>query len=1474
MADGKIVIETGLDSSGVEKGLSKIGSIATKGLSAAVGVITGASTALSGMGAAAIKVGTDFEAQMSRVKAISGATGEEFENLRNQAIELGASTAFSASEAAQGMENLAAAGFNTSEIMDAMPGMLSLAAASGEDLASSADIAASTLRGFGLEASDAAHVADVLAENANRTNSSVAETGEAMKYVAPLARAAGLSMEETAAAIGIMANAGIQGSQAGTTLRGSLSRLSKPTDAMITAMEELGVSFYDSNGKMKSLTEQVGMMRKATEGLTDEQKNNYLVTLYGQEALSGMLALINEGEGSLQELTAAYESADGSAQAAAETMQDNLKGAVEELSGAAETLGIVFYDSVSGSLKETAQEATKSVNEITSAFQDGGLDAAIEAAGDEFANLAVEAASHAPEMVDTAVDFIDSFTKGISKNKKKLTRAAGDMAETLAGGMVKVLPRELRAPAEEAIDAISKSLNSGGLKSAANTFVRTFETAIDVIGELADFALPKLTAGLDFVGDNLSWIVPLATGAATAFAAYEVSVTAMGTASRLSAVAQTALNTAMNASPAGLLVGSVTGIAAGLALFAANANQASEEQKQFNKEMEELNDKITQNKEGLDQLSDSMESTYSSVESSGANLERLKGKLDEVFDSSGRVKQGNEAVAQSILEDLNEAMGTNYSLTADGFIANNNQVIGSLDEVKQSVDEYIQKLKEKSLSEAASDQYTKAIQKQAEAQNNLRDAQEKYNAALDEYAKVMADWQDGILDGKALQEASENVIKTRDAFTEAAGAAGQAQTEVKGLDDVMDMLANGNIQEAIDAYGQLPIEAEKAGEGVGAAMDTIQQLLDSQDYTHLTEGFALAAQEIENTGGKIPQSLQFALSKAIGIFNQLSPEAQETAANLMRDMMTGMEETVPEFEGAATMTSQEIIEAFRSYLVNSGALQDIGVNSMDDLQMGLKDGSEAVEQSAESTADGAVKKMSATLSSGGAGLRTAAMNTAGQIGQGFSEADYSRAIVAVAQACGMTVDEVIRHQPEINAAAAQLASSGAAGFSSVDLSSLFGSDSQAAVMAAYNYLLTGQVQMSNAGSGMAQAAANSYATAGMPASFGTTAQAAVSAANNAFVSGAPQMQASSYQMAAMAGSGLTSAGMPAAFSREAAGAVSGLTAQLNAGAGTASSAASLMGTSAYKSLQATNLQGNGQKEGQSFGAGLKTGITAQTGDVRSAATAIGKQAGNALKGTNQKTLGSTEGKNLGTGLKTGITSMNPQARSAAVALGEQAASGLKSKQLRSSGNTEGENFGSGLSGGIRNYTGSVSSAASALGNQAASALSSVNLHGSAYGQGTNFSAGLASGIRAGASSAISAAASLASQALSAAKRVLDINSPSGETEKFGMYFDQGLGRGVDRNKKDALKSVKNLSEEMLEAVDLTAVAERMRSVMDLNMSRITAAYSAPDRRYSAWRAMEGNSQNVHQEINFYQPAQSAVETSRILRREGRRLAYQ
>lgn len=188
----------------LEKIGGKISSVGSK-------AIVGLTVPIIGVGIAAGTIGMDFDSSMSRVKAISGATGKEFTKLKDQALQLGADTAFSSKEAANGMENLASAGFSTTEIMTAMPGMLDLAASSGEDLANSADIAASTLRGFGLATDQAGHVADVLAKNASATNAAVSDTGEALKYISPVAQTAGWSLESVAASIGELANSGIKG---------------------------------------------------------------------------------------------------------------------------------------------------------------------------------------------------------------------------------------------------------------------------------------------------------------------------------------------------------------------------------------------------------------------------------------------------------------------------------------------------------------------------------------------------------------------------------------------------------------------------------------------------------------------------------------------------------------------------------------------------------------------------------------------------------------------------------------------------------------------------------------------------------------------------------------------------------------------------------------------------------------------------------------------------------------------------------------------------------------------------------------------------------------------------------------------------------------------------------------------------------------------------------------------------------------
>lgn len=759
MADGKVVIETGLDSSGIEQGLKKLGGITKKGLKVAATAVAGTSAALAGVATVAIKTGSDFEAQMSRVKAISGATEQEFAKLKEQAIELGADTAFSSGQAAEGMENLAAAGFTTNEILEAMPGLLDLAAASGEELSNSSDIAASTLRGFGLAAEDVGHVADVLAENANRTNSSVAETGEAMKYIAPLARAAGISMEETAAAIGIMANAGIQGGQAGTTLRGALSRLSRPTEDMQEAMSELGVSFYDSEGKMLSLTDQVDVLSKAMEGMTDEQKNNYLVTLYGQEALSGMLALINEGPESLESLTKAYTTCDGSAKKAAETMQDNLKGAVEQLSGSAESLGIVFYESVSDNLKNAAVTATDSINEITDAFNNGGLDKAIETAGDEFAGLATKAAEHAPDMVDTAVSFIQSFAQGVIDNREEILNAAEETARAFVGGIAKILPA------------------SEGIEEAGETVIDTMDNVIDITGKVAKVALPPLTKALDFAGEHLELIASSATTAFVAFKGYKVVTSTSKAMKSLSATtkmlsaaekanalqvlaasgalttketiigvctgkikiataAQMAWNAVMNANPIGILITAVGALAAGLGVYALTTDNASEKAGKLTAEQKKSIEESHKIAEEYAELNKQRQESMASVEAEYGHYTELNRELSGLIDSNGKVKEGYEERANFIVNELSTALGLEKEQIWNIIKSNGN--------LEESIGQVIEMKKAEALLQANEQAYTEAIQKQNEAlaqyQESLKtldEVEKEYNRTKKEASEVM-----------------------------------------------------------------------------------------------------------------------------------------------------------------------------------------------------------------------------------------------------------------------------------------------------------------------------------------------------------------------------------------------------------------------------------------------------------------------------------------------------------------------------------------------------------------------------------------------------------------------------------------------------------------------------------------------------------------------------------------------------------------
>ncbi|HEM3176507.1 TPA: phage tail tape measure protein, partial [Streptococcus suis] len=322
----------------------------------------GVTTPIIGVGTAAVSTAASFEQQMNRVKAISGATGSEFEKLEQQAIELGASSVFSATEVAQAQENMASAGFDAKTIYEAMPGVMALAAVSGGDMALSAEAVATAMNQFGIETSQSSHVADIFAEAAARTNAETSDMAEALKYAGPVAGSFGLTLEETAAAIGIMSNAGIKGSQAGTTLRTSMQRLADPTDEAKAVMEELGLEFFDSSGQMKSLSEITAILQDKMSGLTDEQKSAALSTLFGKESMTGMLSLVDSAPGTIDNLTGSLVNSEGASQKMADTINSGMAGAFENLKGALESAGIAIGKALAPVIEDVTDKITDLVN--------------------------------------------------------------------------------------------------------------------------------------------------------------------------------------------------------------------------------------------------------------------------------------------------------------------------------------------------------------------------------------------------------------------------------------------------------------------------------------------------------------------------------------------------------------------------------------------------------------------------------------------------------------------------------------------------------------------------------------------------------------------------------------------------------------------------------------------------------------------------------------------------------------------------------------------------------------------------------------------------------------------------------------------------------------------------------------------------------------------------------------------------------
>ncbi len=571
-------------------------------------------------GQAVMETGMAFDAQMSTVASISGATNEELDALREKAKEMGAATSFSATESAQALEYMAMAGWKTDDMLNGLEGVMNLAAASGEDLATTSDIVTDAMTAFGMSADQSTYFANVLAQTASNSNTNVSMMGETFKYVAPLAGAMGYTIEDMSAAIGLMANSGIKGSQAGTALRGTITNLASPTDTVATAMDALGVSLVDSEGKTKSFGETLNDLRNGFADLSETEKTQYAAAIAGKEGMSGLLAIVNSSEDDFNKLTESIKSCAGASQEMADTRLDNLQGDVTLLKSAWEGVQIAISDKLTPVFRELVQKIT----DVLPAIQNKVL-----------------------PIFDKLKSFITSRFVPVFNNVKTLIERNSDTISQFKSNLSKCW--EIIKAGVKYLLEFAKWVTSSS--NAAQTFRGVVEglatgflvyegvmTAVAIAQQGVELATKKLTAAIERMNTTnpFGWVVLAVSGLV-------------------------ALETTLRGMPS-------------------PTEEITYQFSQLDEEEQALIDHISELKDEYDSWADSKDKAVSDTNAEFDYYQSLADELDTIVDKNGQVKKGYEDRAEFIVTTLNDSLGAEIEMN-DGVIEKYDEVMVKIDEV-------------------------------------------------------------------------------------------------------------------------------------------------------------------------------------------------------------------------------------------------------------------------------------------------------------------------------------------------------------------------------------------------------------------------------------------------------------------------------------------------------------------------------------------------------------------------------------------------------------------------------------------------------------------------------------------------------------------------------------------------------------------------------------------------------------------------
>lgn len=1202
------------------------------------------------MGAAAVKVTADFDSSMSKVAAVSGATGSELEQLRAKAREMGAQTKFSASEAAEAMNYMAMAGWKTGDMLSGVEGIMDLAAASGEDLATTSDIVTDALTAFGKSAQDSGRLADIMAAASSNANTNVAMMGETFQYAAPVAGALGASMEDTAVAVGLMANAGVKASNAGTALRTGLTNLAKPTKQMKSYMDKYGIALVENNDGSVNLRETMVSLRKKMGDMSETEQAAAASAIFGKNAMAGWLAVVNGSDKDFEKLTEAVDKSDGTAKRMAETMQDNLAGQVTILKSQVEELGISFGEQ----LIPYVSKAVEKVQDIVNWFSQ--LD---ESEKDQIIKMAALAAAAGP-VVTTAGNLITAGGK-IYGTVGKVIEVVGGLTAAAegAGAGVGILGAAMTALpvvgvaagvglAVGAVLALNKAVG-GGKDGVSQLNAEMSETINSAEG--ARKALETEVGGIEKMNAKHDDSIAKTEAAARLAEKYADELTDLAGKTNKTTAEQAKMRALVGKLNAiypelGLAIDDTTGeLNMSTAALKENIKQLKEQAKAaaYNKILEEEMDKLVEIEKKVIEAED---------------------KKAEVMGKAGEAanKQAEIQAALKAEQDELAAAQENYNAVLADSTATQDEVVAAstrLENAQNAVNDTVVNINGVMVESAsAMDQY-------ATAQQNASEEAGKLDASITSANE----------ESTALTETMTRTQERLDKYAASLGLTSEASDTATEASDTFGTAIEGAADSADSAGNALEDTANKISEAWDKTYEQTKESVMGQKglFDELEEAEKTSVEEMAKNLHKHVESYQNWNNNAKTLMESERYATDENFQAMVNSIVSAGTEMSPEL--------QAIVDAFQSGDADlETLLQDYGTMSQlsTDIATATANATTAADYGLDTMNQAISTDMSTaqqTTNTGSQGIANAVISGQPALQQniGTIAGTYDDLYTSIAARTG-------RLEPlatnDVNGLATGLNSGSGAIGKSVD------NITKEAGKLPKN--ITAQKAASQkSGSDIVKATASSMQ--GQQSSFGNTAK----------TTGAEAKQL---------GTAITA--QKAAASSAARTLGTGVATALNSTKSGVGSAARAVGTETKQTATGANAQRSAaQTAGKGVGTALKTGVSSARSTVSSAGREVGKAAGDGVRSGADSAKGTARsaGTGLGGALAEGIKSKKGSARSAGSSVAHAGRDGINSVST-SSARSWGQHLGENLASGIRAKIPSIRAAAQAAAKAAATPL--------------------------------------------------------------------------------------------------------------------------------------------------------------------------